>query len=210
MDSGSKGYFDDVAEQWDEMQKSFFSDRVRDKAFAAADVEPGKLAADIGAGTGFITRGLIDRGLKVIAVDQSASMLDEMRADLSGESGIDYRVGQAEKLPIADNEVDYVFANMFLHHVENPEMAVQEMVRILKPAGRLVITDMNSHTFEFLRSEQHDRWLGFMHDEIRNWFENAGLESIEVEDAEEKCSGSSTGSDEFAEIEMFLARGTKP
>lgn len=210
MDSGSKEYFDDVAAHWDEMQKSFFSDRVRDKAFAAADVEPGKLAADIGAGTGFITRGLIDRGLKVIAVDQSASMLDEMKADLSGESGIDYRVGQAEKLPIVDNKVDYVFANMFLHHVDDPQMAVQEMVRILKPAGKLVITDMNSHTFEFLRSEQHDRWLGFTHDEIRDWFARAELEGIEVEDAEEKCGSSSTGSDEFVEIEIFLARGTKP
>ena len=210
MGSGSKEYFDDVAAQWDEMQKSFFSDSVKGKAFAAAGVAPGKLAADIGAGAGFITRGLIDRGLKVIAVDQSAGMLDQMRAAFGNNPGIDYRVGQAEKLPIADSEMDYVFANMFLHHVCNPEMAVQEMVRILKSNGRLVVTDMNSHTFEFLRSEQHDRWLGFMHDELRTWFASAGLESIKVENAEEKCSSSSVGSQELAEIEIFLALGTKP
>lgn len=210
MDSGSKQYFDDIAAQWDEMQKSFFSDSVKDKAFAAADLEPGRQAADIGAGAGFITKGLIARGLRVIAVDQSASMLDEMRAELDSKPGIDYRVGQAENLPIADNEVDYVFANMFLHHVENPDRVVQEMVRILKPAGRLLITDMNAHSFEFLRNEQHDRWLGFVHDDLRNWFASAGLQDIVVENAEEKCSSSSVGSDEFAEIEIFLALGTKP
>ena len=133
-----------------------------------------------------------------------------MRAEVGSTPGIDYRVGQAGKLPIAGNEVDYVFANMFLHHVENPEKAVREMVRILKPTGRLVITDMNSHAFEFLRNEHHDRWLGFMHADLHNWFASAGLEGIAVEDIEEKCNSTSRGTNEFAEFEIFLARGTKP
>ena len=55
----SKEYFEQVAPQWDEMQQSFFSENVRDVAYATAKVQAGKLAADIGAGTGFITEGLV-------------------------------------------------------------------------------------------------------------------------------------------------------
>ena len=55
----SRQYFDEVAHQWDKMQETFFSDAVREKAISTASVKPGKLAADIGAGTGFVTEGLI-------------------------------------------------------------------------------------------------------------------------------------------------------
>ena len=79
----SEQYFDKVADQWDHMRKSFFSDEVREKALAAANVKPGKLAADIGAGTGFITEGLVQNGLRVIAVDQSGAMLEEMKKSLN-------------------------------------------------------------------------------------------------------------------------------
>ena len=58
----SIAYFDDVAPRWDRLRKGFFSDRVRDVALAKADVRPGKLAADIGAGTGFISEALIEKG----------------------------------------------------------------------------------------------------------------------------------------------------
>ncbi|MCS7282637.1 MAG: SAM-dependent methyltransferase, partial [Anaerolineae bacterium] len=75
----SKQYFDDVASQWDQMRQSFFSEAVREKALAAAGVQSGKIAADLGAGTGFITEGLVLAGLRVIAVDQSDAMLEEMR-----------------------------------------------------------------------------------------------------------------------------------
>ena len=48
-----------------------------------------------------------------------------------------------------------------LHHCPDPLAAIREMVRILRPAGRLVITDMDAHTHEWLKTEMADLWLGF-------------------------------------------------
>ena len=67
----SREYFDGIAKEWDTMQRNFFTEKVREKAFTLADVKKGKLAADIGAGTGFITEGLVKKGVRVIAVDHS-------------------------------------------------------------------------------------------------------------------------------------------
>jgi ubiquinone/menaquinone biosynthesis C-methylase UbiE len=205
----SKKYFDEVAHQWDNMQQSFFSEMVKDKAFSVAGVKKGKIAADIGAGSGFITGGLIGKGLKVIAVDQSEAMLVEMRKKFSGAEGIEYRLGEAEKLPIPDEAVDYAFANMYIHHVESPPKAITEMVRILKPGGKLVITDMDEHEFKFLKEEHHDRWMGFKREDVRRWFEEAGLENVIVDCVGESCCVQSSCGDEQARISIFDASGEK-
>lgn len=176
---GSREYFDRVASKWDEMRRSFFTEEVREGAYRAAGVVSGKIAADIGCGTGFITEGLLEKGFKVIAVDQSPAMLDELRSAM-GSPSLECRQGEAESLPLDDGSVDYAFANMFLHHVESPPVAIREMVRILKPGGVLVITDMEEHDFDFLITEQHDRWAGFARDDIREWFLSAGLQEVEV------------------------------
>ena len=73
----------------------------------------GKLAADIGAGSGFVTEGLLERGLRVIAVDRSEAMLEEMRRKFGEGGAVEYRIGEAESLPLEDGSVDYVFANMY-------------------------------------------------------------------------------------------------
>ncbi|GAB4412048.1 MAG: hypothetical protein Fur0044_06290 [Anaerolineae bacterium] len=205
----SKVYFDQIAQQWDQMQQSFFSDTVREKALVTAGVRAGQVAADIGAGNGFITAGLLGRGLKVIAVDQSEAMLAEMGRKFGETAEVDYRRGDAEAMPLADTEVDYAFANMYLHHVESPGEAIKEMVRILKPGGKLVITDLDEHTHEFLRQEQYDRWLGFKRLEIRDWFIAAGLKNVAVVDSEEKCCGTSCCGGEKATISIFVASGEK-
>ena len=119
--SGSKDYFDTIGAGWDEMQERFFSDRVRERAFEVAGIEPGRSA-----------------------VDQSRPMLDGLRAKYPDASGLDCRVGDAENVPVDDGSVDYCFANMCLHHVERPARAILEMARILKPGGRLVITDLDA------------------------------------------------------------------
>ncbi len=204
----SKKYFDEVAHQWDNMQQSFFSEDVRDKAFSVARVKKGKIAADIGAGSGFISEGLIHKGLKVIAVDQSETMLAEMRKKFSSVEGIEYRLGKAEKLPIPDEAVDYVFANMYIHHVGSPQEAIKEMVRILKAGGELVITDMDEHEFKFLKEEHHDRWMGFKRKDVKRWFEEAGLKNVIVDCVGESCCAQSSCG-EHASISIFVASGEK-
>lgn len=180
----SKAYFEEVAEQWDSMRAEFFSAGVRDKAYAAAALEPGMTVADVGAGSGFITEGLVGRGLNVIAVDQSPAMLAEMARKL-GHEGIAYREGEAGRLPIADGTVHRAFANMFLHHVERPAEAIRELARTLAPGGRLVITDVDRHGHEWLLAEHNDRWPGFAREDVRRWFADAGLRNVSVSDAGE-------------------------
>jgi ubiquinone/menaquinone biosynthesis C-methylase UbiE len=205
----SRNYFDKVAPQWDILRESFFSKAVRDKALSVADVHPGRIAADIGCGTGFITEGLVQRGLKVIAVDGSQAMLSEMKQKFAGLDQIDYRLGEAGSLPIWGETVDYAFANMYLHHVDTPADAIKEMARILKPGGMLVITDLDEHNFEFLKREHKDRWMGFSREDIKKWLKEAGLQDATVDCVGENCCASSSCGSERAKISIFVASGKK-
>jgi ubiquinone/menaquinone biosynthesis C-methylase UbiE len=205
----SKDYFDQVAHQWDKMRETFFSEKVREKAFSIANLKAGKVAADIGAGSGFITEGLIRRGIQVIAVDPSEAMLAEMKRKFIRLQEVDYRLGEAERLPIGNETVDYVFANMALHHVESPPVAIKEMVRILKPGGMAVITDLDEHHFEFLKVEHHDRWLGFKRKEIEQWFRDAALRNVAVDCVGENCCAQSSSGCDDASISIFVASGQK-
>lgn len=188
-------YFDTVAEQWDELRAGYFPDAVRVKALAVAGVQAGRTAADLGAGTGFVTKALLDAGLTVFAVDQSPAMLAELRAKFSAAAK-DRRLhvleGAADRLPLPDASVDCAFANMLLHHVDDPASAIAEMARILKPGGRLVITDLDLHDRRELLDAQHDRWPGFARGDVARWLEAAGLVATALDACGERCCADST------------------
>lgn len=206
---GSKKYFDDVASKWDKMQSTLFSNKVREVAVGTAKVQQGLTAADIGAGTGFITEELLKHNIKVVAIDQSADMIEEMKKRFCCRNDVDYKVGEAENLPLENEAVEYVFANMYLHHVEKPPEAIKEMVRILKPGGKIVITDADEHSYEFLRTEQHDRWLGFKRDDIKRWYAEAGLKNVKIDCVGADCCPTSENSGERVAITIFYAIGEK-
>ena len=202
----SKKYFDDVSNQWDTMRQSFFPDNIREKMCEIAQVKAGLTAVDIGAGTGFVTQELLDRKLRVIAIDQSQEMLDVLMNKFSSKGEIICLQADAYMIPLESESIDYVRANMFLHHIENPGQAILEMARILKPGGKLVITDLDRHDYEFLRKEQFDVWLGFERSDITEWFTKADLSNIKIEDLNEKCCCESCSS---VAINIFIASAEK-
>lgn len=206
VEKNSELYFDEIANEWDEMRKEFFSENLREEAIKKANVQRGKRAIDIGAGTGFISEGLLSRGLKVTAVDSSEEMIKILKDKFENIESVQ---ADGENIPINDKSAEYVFANMYLHHVENPLAAIKEMVRILKSDGKVVITDLDEHSFEFLRTEQHDRWLGFKRDDIKKWFDEAGLKNIEVECSAENCCADSNSKESKAKVSIFIASGEK-
>ena len=215
MTQASADYFNRVAREWDVLRNGYFGETVRAAAIAKAYLHPSMIIADVGAGAGFFTAGLALLVKQVIVLDGSPAMLTEARKNLEIYQNVECRLGDATALPLPDGCVDAAFANMYLHHCSDPLAAIKEMVRILKPGGRLVITDLDSHTHTWMQAEMADVWLGFERSELRAWFKEAGLVNVIVDCTGQSCcttSQNSTAGDEQdpeAKINVFVAAGTR-
>jgi len=88
---------------------------------------------DLGAGTGKLTTRLAERGLDVIAVDPIAEMLEVLSNSLPDTPAL---LGTAEQIPLPDSHVDAVLVAQAWHWVD-PERAIPEVARVLRPGGRL-------------------------------------------------------------------------
>jgi SAM-dependent methyltransferase len=88
---------------------------------------------DLGAGTGKLTRGLVERGLDVTAVEPSEGMREQLTSVLPGVTAL---AGTAEQIPLSSGAVDAVLVAQAWHWVDPPR-AVPEVARVLAPGGRL-------------------------------------------------------------------------
>jgi len=105
-----------------------------DRLLEISALAPGASVADLGAGTGLATRPLLDRGLRVVAVEPSAEMLSAAETLLGARPGLDLVAGTAEATGLDDASVDLVVAAQAFHWFE-PEATRRELGRILRPGG---------------------------------------------------------------------------
>ena len=135
-------------------------------------------------------------------------MIDIAGANLKDYKNVTLIRSDGENLPVAGGFFDAVFANMYLHHTTDPLSAIEEIFRIIRPGGSILLIDMDIHNNDWMWDEMADRWLGFKREDIDKWFTDAGFKNTMITCAEGSCCTVSPDGDNLA-IGIFVAYGQK-
>ena len=113
---------------------------------AIASLQPGETVLDLGSGGGFdcfLAARKVGMAGKVIGVDMTPEMIELARgnAERAGYINVEFRLGEIEALPVADASVDVVISNCVLNLVPDKARAFSEIARVLKPGGRMFVSD---------------------------------------------------------------------
>ena len=158
---------------------------------AIAALQPGEVVLDLGSGGGFdaflAAREVGEQG-HVIGVDMTPAMLSKARANAArgGYPNVEFRLGEIENLPVADNSVDVIISNCVINLSPDKPRVFREAWRALKPGGRLAVSDVVA-SVELPETMRDDPYLhsacvagASLIGEIESWLAAAGFIQVSV------------------------------
>lgn len=164
-------------------------------SFALLELEPGQQILEVGCGTGEDARAMAQRvtpGGHVVAVDGSQSMITAARQRAESYNlSVEFQVADALQLPFDDNRFDASRADRIFMHLESPAQALREMMRVVRPGGRVLVYEVD---FETVTVDLPDRPLtrkivntwcdgfrnGWLGRHIPALFREAGLHDVRI------------------------------
>ena len=158
---------------------------------AIASLKPGDTVVDLGSGGGFdvflAAREVKETG-HVIGIDMTPTMISKARnnADKAGFTNVEFRLGEIEHLPVADNSVDVIISNCVINLSPDKAQVFRDAFRILKPEGRLAISDVVT-SIELPEEMRNDKKLhagcmagASLIDDLHAMLADAGFDKIEI------------------------------
>jgi ubiquinone/menaquinone biosynthesis C-methylase UbiE len=184
-------------------------ERIR-RLVAAARLKGTERVLDVACGPGYIAEAFARSAREAIGVDLTAAMLAiaEERTKERGVSNVSFRLGDVQKLPFEEEEFNVVVSRLALHHMPEPGRVVNEMARVCRVEGIVLVEDIygSEHPeravyqdhWEKLRDPSHVRTLPMS--EHMRLFREAGLETEQVQTFQDLCP----------EVERWLATTKAP
>jgi SAM-dependent methyltransferase len=173
----SQEFFTTAAGQWDALRAELFGAHAG-LAGLLGLLDDGLSVGDLGCGTGAVAAELAPFVGRVVAVDESKAMLNAARRRLAGHDNVELRCGELEALPVDDGDLDAAVLSLVLHYVPEPQRALAEAARALRPGGRLLVVDMMEHGHAEYGEQMGHVWHGFGEEQMRSWLEESGMEAV--------------------------------
>ena len=163
---------------------------------AIASLRPGETVVDLGSGGGFdcfLASHEVGASGRVIGIDMTPDMVSKARnnAGKGNYSNVEFRLGEIEHLPLADNSVDVIISNCVINLSPNKEQVFKDAFRVLKKGGRLAISDVVA-TIELPEAMRNDPALiaGCMGNasligELESMIKAAGFSHVRIEPMDE-------------------------
>ena len=149
---------------------------------AYAGVTPGQVVLDIGSGAGIdclIAAEKVGSTGRVIGLDMTPEMIERGRQNTreAGVTNVEFRLGDAEKMPVADASVDWVISNCVINLSPDKPAVFREIARVLKPGGRISISDIVAEDLPAAIRDSRDAWTGCLAGAISEAAYVQGLEA---------------------------------
>ena len=138
--------------------------------------------ADVGCGEGYLTLEAARWARSVIGIDRSDEVLERARALAARRrvTNVQWKKGDLARLPLRDASIDVTLLSQSLHHAADPEDALAEAVRVLRPGGRVLLLDLREHDQTWVRNRFGDQRLGFADADLEALMRRAGLDEVKV------------------------------
>lgn len=167
-------FFSNSAAMWDNMRAEMIGART-DLLALLHLLDDRWVVGDLGCGTGHVTEVLAPCVGRVIAVDESGPMLSAARKRLEPFDNVELRPGNIEALPLEDEALDAAVLFLVAHFITDPAKVMEEVRRVLKPDGRLLIVDLMSHDRADYVVQLGHVWQGFDGEQVKEWLSSAGF-----------------------------------